>query len=74
MGYSMFNTTKRITLLFIVPFLFYRNPPNIWIKIIQIAIQMEFLLVTKYLDTDRNLHLDLNNFAPCKWGIYDNRF
>ena len=34
MGHSLFNTTKRITLLFIVQSLSHRNPPNIWIKII----------------------------------------
>ena len=36
--HSLFNTTKRITLLFIVRSSLYCNPPSIWIKIIQIAI------------------------------------
>ena len=39
-GHSSFNTTKRITLLVIVQLLLHCNPPNIWIKIIQIAIQI----------------------------------
>ena len=30
-GYSLFHTTKRITLLFIVQSLLNCNPPNIWI-------------------------------------------
>ena len=33
-GHSLFNTTKRITSLFIVQSLLHRNPPNIWITII----------------------------------------
>ena len=35
-GHSLFNTTKRITLLLIVQSLLHRNPPtsNVWIKII----------------------------------------
>ena len=47
-GHSVFNTTKRITLLFIVQSLLYRNPPNIWIKIIKIQClhRTEFLCVT----------------------------
>ena len=60
-GHSLFNTTKHITLLFIVQSLLHCNPPNIWIKIIQI----EFLHGTKFLDPDR----DPDNFAPCKLGI-----
>ena len=42
-GHSLFNTTKRITLLFIVWSLEHCNPPNILIKFIQIAIQIECL-------------------------------
>ena len=33
-GHSLLNTTKCITLLFIVQSLLHRNLPNIWIKII----------------------------------------
>ena len=33
-GHALFNTTNRITSLFIVQSLFRRNPPNIWIKFI----------------------------------------
>ena len=33
-GYSLFDRTKRITLLFIVQSLLHRNALNIWIKII----------------------------------------
>ena len=33
-GHSLFNTTKHITLLFIVHSLLLCNPPNIWIKMI----------------------------------------
>ena len=43
MGQSFFNTTKRITLLFIVPSLLNPNPSTIWIEIIQIMIQIECL-------------------------------
>ena len=32
--HSLFNTTKRITLMFIFQSLLHRNPPNIWIKIL----------------------------------------
>ena len=35
MEHSLFNTTKRITLLFIAQSLLHRNPPNIWIIFIQ---------------------------------------
>ena len=31
-GHLLFNTTKRITLLFTVQSLLHRNPPNIWIN------------------------------------------
>ena len=64
---SLFNTTKRIKLLFIVQSLLNRNPSNIWIKIIQIAIQIECLHGTKFLNPDRNL--DPDKFAQCKPGI-----
>ena len=41
--HSLFNPTQRIKLLFIVQslILLHGKPPNIWIKIIQIAIQIE---------------------------------
>ena len=42
-----------------------RNPPNIWIKIIQFAIQIECLHSTKCLDPHRYLGRDLNNF----WSV-----
>ena len=54
-GHSLFNTTKHITLLFNVQSILYCNPPNIWIKFIQIAIKIECLQGTKYLDSDCNL-------------------
>ena len=50
MGRSLFNTTKCITLLFIVHSLLQRNPPNIWIRVIQIVIQIECLHRTKLLE------------------------
>ena len=34
MKHSLFNTTKRITLLFITQSMLHRNPPNIWIILI----------------------------------------
>ena len=43
----------------------HRNPPNICIKIILIAIQIECLHRTKFIDPDRNLDSELDNFAPC---------
>ena len=64
-GHSLFNTTKHITLLFIVQSLLHHNPPNIWIKMIQITIQIECLHGTKFLDPDCNLHRHLDNFAQC---------
>ena len=67
-GQSLFNTTKRITLFFIVQSLLHRNPLSIWIKIIYIAIHIECLHKTKFLDPDRYLDCDLNNFALCKQG------
>ena len=61
-GHSLFNTTKRITLMFIVQSLLHSNLPYIWIKIIEIAIQIECLHRTKFLDPDSyqdcNLNLD----------------
>ena len=68
-GHSFFSTTKCITLFFIVRSFFHRNPPNIGIKIIQSVIQIECLHGTKFLDPDRYLDRDLDNFAPCKRGI-----
>ena len=67
-GHSLFNTTMRITLLFIVQSLFHRNPPNIWIKITKIMIQIERLHRTKFLDPDNDLVRNLNSFALCKQG------
>ena len=63
--HSLFNPTQRIKLLFIVQPLLHGKPPNIWIKIIQIAIQIECIHGTKFLDPDR----DPDHFAPCKCGI-----
>ena len=34
LGHSLFNTTKRIILLFIVQSLLLRKPPYVWIKIL----------------------------------------
>ena len=78
MGHSLLNTTKCITLLFIVQLLSqcitllfivqsssHQNLPNIWIKIIQIVIQIECLHGTTFLD----LVHDPDNFAPYKQGI-----
>ena len=69
MGHSLFNITKIVILLFIVQSLLHRTPPNIWIKIIQIAIQIECLHRIKILDPECDLDYDPDNFAPCKWGI-----
>ena len=55
MGHSLFNSTKGIILLFIVQSFLHRNPPNIWIKIIQIAIRINSLHGTKFLDPDCDL-------------------
>ena len=68
-GHTLFNTTKRITLLIIVQSLLHPNPANIWIKIIQIEIQIRCLHRTKFLYTDQDLHHDPDNSAPCKPGI-----
>ena len=65
--HSLFNTTKQITLLFIVQSLLYCNPPNILIKIIQI----KCLHRTKFLDPNSNLDLDLDNFAWYKRDVND---
>ena len=67
--HSLFHTTKRITLLLIVQSLLHRNPPYIWIKIIQITIQIDCLNRTRFLNKDCYLDHDLDNFAPCKQGI-----
>ena len=61
MGHSFFNTTKSITMLFIVQSLLHHNQPNIWIKIIQIMILIKGLPMTKFL-----LDCNLDNFATCK--------
>ena len=53
-GHSLFNTTKHITLLFIVQSLLHYNLPNIWIKITYITIQIECLHGTKFLDPYRD--------------------
>ena len=68
---SSFNITKRVTFAFIVQSLFYGpdlNPPNIWIKIIQIAIQIKCLHGKKIFNLDRNLHRESDNLAACKQG------
>ena len=67
-GHLLFNTTKRITLLFIVQSLLHCtcNPLYIWIKIIHIAIKILCLHGTKFLDPDCDLDPDLDYFAPCK--------
>ena len=44
-GHSLFNTTKCIPSLFIVQSLYHRIQPNIWIKIIKIAIWIILLHV-----------------------------
>ena len=59
--------TKCITFAFIIQPLFDgpdHNPPNIWIKMIEIAIKIECLHGTKYLDQD----CDPQNFATFKQG------
>ena len=68
-GHSLFHTTKRITLLFIVQSLLNHNPLNIWLKIIRITIQIDCLHGTKVLDSNRDLDCDLDNLSPCKRGI-----
>ena len=40
-----------------------------WIEIIQIAIQIDCLHGTKYLDPDRNLDCNTDYFALCKQCI-----
>ena len=64
-GHSLLNTTKRITLSFIVQSLLHHNPPNIWIKIIKIATKIECLLGTTFFNPD----CDLDNFAACNRGM-----
>ena len=64
-GHSLFNTTKRITLLFIIQSLLDCNQTYIWIEVIQIGIQIKCLHRTKFINPDP----DLDNFAPCKRGI-----
>ena len=66
-GHSLFNTTKRITLLFIVQSLLHRNPPYIWIKMIQIAIQSEYIHRTKVLD------LQSRTWSGQFCSVFDNR-
>ena len=53
-------------MLFIDQSLLHHNPPNIWIKITQIEIQIECLHGTKFLNPDCNLDLDPHNFNQCK--------
>ena len=58
-GRSLCNITKRVMFAFIVQTLIdgpEHKPPNIWIKIILIAIQIECFHMTKFLDPD--------NFTP----------
>ena len=45
------------------------NPPNIWIKIIQIVIQIECLHGTNF-SIQIAIYLILDNFAPCKLTAY----
>ena len=59
---------QQITVLFIVQSLLHRYPPNIWIKIIQIVIQIKCLHGTFY-DLDWDLDGDPDNCAQCKQGI-----
>ena len=49
----------------------HRDPSNIWIRMIQIAIQIECLHETKCFDPD--LDRNPNNFAPCKHNMTVNR-
>ena len=63
-GHSLLNTKMHMTLLLIVQSLLHCNPPTTWIKIIQIAIQIEYLQGTNFLDPV----CDLDTFAPCKLG------
>ena len=52
------NITKSVTLLFIVQsMLLHCNPPNIWIRIIKIAIQIKCLHGTKFPDPDLDLDI-----------------
>ena len=54
--HSLFIMTKRLLCAFIVQSLFDgpdRNPPNIWINIVQIAIQIVCLHRTKFCGPDR---------------------
>ena len=62
-GTFIFNTTKRITLLFIVQSLLNRNPPSIGIKIIRIVIQIECLHGTKFLDPNQDLDCNLDKLG-----------
>ena len=68
-GHSLFNAIKCITLLLIVQSLLHRNPPYIWIKIIQVPIQIECLHGIKCLDSDHVLDCNLDYLVPCKQGI-----
>ena len=42
---------------------------DIWIEIIQIAIKIECLHSTKFLDLDRDLDCNPDNFDLCERGI-----
>ena len=65
MGHSLFNITKIVILLLIVDC----NLSNNFIKITQIAIQIECLHKAKFLDPDHNLGHDQGNLSPCNRGI-----
>ena len=49
--------------------LLHGNLRNIWIKIIQIVIQIECLHRAKLHDLDCDWDCDLDNFVPCKGGM-----
>ena len=51
----------------------HRNPSNICIRMIQIAIQIECLHETKCFDPDPDLDRNPNNIAPCKHNMTVNR-
>ena len=53
-------------MLFIVHSLLHHSPPDIWIKIIQIAIQIKCLHGTKFVDQDCDLYRNLDHLAPYK--------
>ena len=61
LGYLSFNRVHHVYVYCSVIVRFH--PPNIWIKIKQIAFQIDCLHGTKFTDPDCNLERD--NFAPC---------